>query len=241
MNPEMLHVCVAAIGWPLAITRLVAILAISLSAGYATAYLDRRDFIGATITRTYHSQRVESLFGILPRRLRRPGIEVVAAPGTSFQVTVANTPSAGAEALRWRRPHERYLGNGTVRVSLCSGACRKIYFPRFFFEVVIIRYILQETIVSFLGGESILAPLWATVTGIPLYTTTVASLGLIGGLLDRGMSKDAALAFLIASPTTTIPATATVYHVVNMRLFAIYIGFPTLGALIIGFGRKTLA
>jgi uncharacterized membrane protein YraQ (UPF0718 family) len=44
-------------------------------------------------------------------------------------------------------------------------------------------------------------------------------------LLTQGMSSSAALAFLIAGPTTTIPAMAAVWGLVRGRVFALYVGF----------------
>jgi uncharacterized membrane protein YraQ (UPF0718 family) len=45
------------------------------------------------------------------------------------------------------------------------------------------------------------------------------------------MSSSAALAFLIAGPTTTIPAIAAVWGLVRGRVFALYVGFALVGAI----------
>jgi uncharacterized membrane protein YraQ (UPF0718 family) len=57
---------------------------------------------------------------------------------------------------------------------------------------------------------------------------------LVGGLLAQGMHPAAALAFLIAGPTTTLPAMSAVWGLVNRKVFALYIGFSLVGAVVLG-------
>ena len=45
----------------------------------------------------------------------------------------------------------------------------------------------------------------------------------------------AALAFLIAGPTTTLPAMAAVWGLVSRRVFALYLLFVLLGAIVLGY------
>jgi uncharacterized membrane protein YraQ (UPF0718 family) len=49
------------------------------------------------------------------------------------------------------------------------------------------------------------------------------------------MNPGAALAFLIAGPTTTLPAMAAVWGLVSRRVFALYVGYALAGALACGF------
>ncbi len=56
---------------------------------------------------------------------------------------------------------------------------------------------------------------------------------MVGGLLSQGMNPSAALAFLIAGPTTTLPAMAAVWGITNKRVFACYVSF--FGALVVGY------
>jgi len=58
---------------------------------------------------------------------------------------------------------------------------------------------------------------------------------MISGLLVQGMNPAAALTFLVAGPTTTLPAMATVRVITNRRVFALYLSFSLIGALIFGY------
>ena len=70
--------------------------------------------------------------------------------------------------------------------------------------------------------------------GVPVYTSNLTALPMIGGLLAQGVNRAAALAFLIAGPTTTLPAMAAVWGLVQRRVFLLYVSFALLGALVLG-------
>lgn len=243
MDPEIFLLSVTTIGWPLSITRLVATLAISLSAGYVTAYFQRRGVLDGVVRGEYRKRRVESLFKIAWRRITLGTPTVASAAAMTCQCTTIPQPAlegascSSCATVQRRgsigRPPWRTVVLETISTSLFVA---KFVLLAFFLEAIIVRYVPQETVISLIGGSSVLAPVWATIAGIPLYTTTIASLGLVGGLLDQGMSHGAAIAFLIAGPTTTVPAMAAVYNVVSKRVFALYVAIPTVGALVVGIG-----
>lgn len=105
----------------------------------------------------------------------------------------------------------------------------------FFLEAVIILYIPSEWIVGLLGQENPLAIIMAALLGVPTYTSNLSALPMVSGLLEQGMNPAAALAFLIAGPTTTLPAMAAVWFLVTRKVFSLYVSFSLLGAIIIGY------
>jgi uncharacterized membrane protein YraQ (UPF0718 family) len=48
------------------------------------------------------------------------------------------------------------------------------------------------------------------------------------------MNPAAALAFLIAGPTTTLPAMAAVWGLVRRRVFVLYVSLALVGAVVLG-------
>lgn len=108
----------------------------------------------------------------------------------------------------------------------------------FFLEAIITLYIPREWITTALGHHNPLAIITAAFLGIPTYTTSLTALPMIGGLLTQGMSPAAALTFLVAGPTTTLPAMAAVWPLVARRVFVLYISFALLGAILIGYIYK---
>jgi uncharacterized membrane protein YraQ (UPF0718 family) len=75
----------------------------------------------------------------------------------------------------------------------------------------------------------------AALLGVPTYTSNLSALPMVNGLLAQGMSPAAALAFLVAGPTTTLPAMAAVWSLVSHRVFVLYISFALVGAIVIGY------
>lgn len=105
----------------------------------------------------------------------------------------------------------------------------------FFLEALIIRYVPQEWITAALGQNNPLAIATAALLGIPTYTSSLTALPMISGLLAQGMNPAAALAFLIAGPTTTLPAMAAVWPLVVRRVFFLYVSFALVGAVLMGY------
>jgi hypothetical protein len=111
----------------------------------------------------------------------------------------------------------------------------------FLLEGVITLYVPANWISGSLGSQSPLAILAAALLGIPAYTTSLTALPLISGLLTQGMNPAAAIAFLIAGPTTTLPAMAAVWPLVSRRVFFLYVSFSLGGAVLAGFVYSLVA
>jgi hypothetical protein len=99
-------------------------------------------------------------------------------------------------------------------------------------------YVPEEWITGVLGGNNPWAIFTAALLGIPVYTSNLTAMPLVGGLLSQGMHPAAGLAFLIAGPMTTLPAMSAVWGLVNRKVFALYIGFALFGAVIFGYIYK---
>jgi uncharacterized membrane protein YraQ (UPF0718 family) len=92
-----------------------------------------------------------------------------------------------------------------------------------------------------LGSQSPLAILVAALLGVPAYTTSLTALPLVSGLLNQGMNPAAALAFLVAGPTTTLPAMAALWPLVSRRVFGLYVSFSLAGAVLAGYAYSLTA
>jgi uncharacterized membrane protein YraQ (UPF0718 family) len=86
-----------------------------------------------------------------------------------------------------------------------------------------------------LGRQNPWAILTAAFLGVPVYTSNLAALPMVSSLLKQGMNPAAALAFLIAGPTTTLPAMSAVWGLTSRRVFALYVSFSLVGAVALGY------
>lgn len=111
----------------------------------------------------------------------------------------------------------------------------------FFLEALITLYIPSTWIAGLLGYQNPLAILTAAIIGVPVYTSNLAALPMVSGLLAQGMNPAAGLAFLIAGPTTTLPAMAAVWGLASRRVFVLYVSFSLVGAVVLGYGYSLVS
>ena len=256
MDPELFFLSASMIGWNLAVWRLLATMFLSLGAGFIIHLMVKREWLGKNIVRDQPLQSDFSLSGIykaplnLTKNLFRrmfptpePLLSTSVASaecgcGSSVDEPAANVASAlpigterseeNCEVKKSSDFYSRLLtesGKATWMIS-------KFMLLALFLEVLIKLYVPSEWILGVLGAENDFAILNAALLDIPIYTNTLTALGMVGGLLTQGMSPAAALAFLIAGPMTTIPAMVAVWSLVKNRIFALYVGFTLLGAIL---------
>jgi uncharacterized membrane protein YraQ (UPF0718 family) len=104
-----------------------------------------------------------------------------------------------------------------------------------FIGALIRLYVPEDWIAGILGGDNPFSIITAAMLGVPVYTSNLTAMPLVGGLLAQGMHPGAALAFLIAGPMTTLPAMSAVWGLVNRKVFGLYIGFALVGAIAFGY------
>jgi uncharacterized membrane protein YraQ (UPF0718 family) len=210
MDPEIFFLSVGMIGWKLAVWRLAAALFLSLSAGFITHVAMKRGWLGQQILRTRKATSVES-----------------ASREDCCHKQVQNRddgdPSDG---------FRRRLVKETLSATWMVG---KFMALAFLLEGLITLYVPQEWISVALGQQNPLVIVTAALLGVPTYTTSLSALPMISGLLTQGMNPAAALAFLVAGPTTTLPAMAAVWPLVARRVFAAYVSFALIGAILVGY------
>ena len=153
---------------------------------------------------------------------------------SSGQAKASTSCSSGCneEAPFWKRLSQESM-NATLMVI-------KFMALAFFLEALIILYIPEGWIAGILGQDNSWAIFTAGFLGIPVYTSNLSALPMISGLLVQGMSPAAALAFLISGPTTTLPAMAAVWTLVNHRIFILYVSFSLVGAILLGYLKLIL-
>ncbi|MBW2653899.1 MAG: permease [Deltaproteobacteria bacterium] len=267
MDPEIFFLSVGTIGWDLAIWRLAGTLVMSLSAGFITQALMQTGWISPDILKrktgfsvSQKSSRIKqisltltsnikSLFSFKTKSLvpaQAPACctegsvnviqiqpSVIHADERTQESCTKNNSSESCgcseEELFWKR-----LGKESMDATLMV---IKFMALAFFLEALIILYVPQESITSIMGKDNSWAIFTATFLGIPVYTSNLSALPMVSGLLAQGMSPAAGLAFLIAGPTTTLPAMAAVWTLVKHRIFILYVSFSLVSAMLLGYAN----
>ncbi len=108
-------------------------------------------------------------------------------------------------------------------------------------EAVMLHYVPAELIASFLGGNGIGPILLGALVGAPAYLNGYAAVPLVDALLAQGMTQGAAMSFVIAGGVSCIPAAIAVWALVKPRVFAAYLSFAIVGAVIAGLVWQAVA
>jgi hypothetical protein len=261
MDPEIIFLSAAIIGWKLTWWRLAATLIISLSAGFITHVIVKKGLLGDQILRSQkikpvkgYKELISQFMSFMKSRfvkkevqlelktIQRSGnlISTVSCCSVIAQIdeekTENDTCACKSECKGTELLMKEKLANMIFReTSKATIMVMKFMLLAFFLNALIMLYVPSDFITKILGGDHAITVFLASVIGVPVYASNITALPLIGGLLTQGMNPAAALAFLIAGPTTTLPAMAAVWGITNKKVFLLYISFSLIGALIFGY------
>lgn len=101
-------------------------------------------------------------------------------------------------------------------------------------ESVMLAYLPADVIASLMGGTGVTPILIGALIGAPAYLNGFAAVPLMSGLISQGMAPGAAMSFMVAGGISCIPAAVAVWALVKPRVFAAYIGFALIGAMLAG-------
>ncbi len=264
MDPEIFFLSVGTIGLQLSIWRLVATFAISLFAGFLVYFAQKKGWLGDSILRARlktEPENEKSTFlnlSFIKRWIHVVNYDRILKPKAQPVVNHATNRFANQVAIDKTRLVLADKGtNGSLTGCSCntntvrksktllhkiireswkaSLMVAKFMLLAFFLNAMIAFYVHDDFLVRFLGNDHPFAILISAALGVPVYTSNLTALPIIGGLIKLGMGKGAALAFLITGPVTTIPAMSAVWGLVKPRIFLIYISVAFMGALFFGY------
>jgi len=259
MDPEVFTLSIGFLGLPLATARLVAAVVLSILAGGITWFFTRNQPSGTHYLKTQAAAKKPSILLVnepsavpsmgmatvnidLANPMGQCGCSSKSNPVISMQsqgsaaccAAPAIDITAGSqfnflESLRmidWNQFARQFLVE-----SLSLGRWLLVAFA---LEAIIGRYVPQQAIANWLGGDRIWAVPLAALIGVPLYINNAGALPIVAGLLQQGLQPGAAVAFLVAGPTTTIPAMTAVFGIMKKRVFALYLAIVFVGAILMG-------
>ena len=102
------------------------------------------------------------------------------------------------------------------------------------------RYVPQDAMVRFFGGNEAWGVLMAATVGVPLYACGGGTIPLIRQWLAEGMPLGSAAAFMITGPATKITNLGALKIVFGVKRFALYLAFVMLFSFITGLAVNLL-
>ncbi|MCV3272245.1 permease [Roseobacter sinensis] len=108
-------------------------------------------------------------------------------------------------------------------------------------EAMMLTYVPAELIAGLLGGTGLKPIFLGALVGAPAYLNGYAAVPLVDALLAQGMAPGAAMSFVIAGGVSSIPAAIAVWALVKPRVFAAYLSYALVGALLAGLAWQAIA
>lgn len=207
MSPEAFLITWGNLGFELALVRLSAAIIMGLVSGFFTLKLLALDSSTSWLK-----------LSLLPDGAGC-GCEAESKPRF-----LSSTPSISS---KWQK-----FFKDTIKISLFLGGWLIV---AFLIEAVITFYFPAHLISAILGQQNAFSVIWAAFIGIPLYINNISAIPIVSGLLQAGMSKGAALAFLLAGPVTTIPAMVAVFGLVKRKVFLTFFLLGLSLSIILGY------
>ena len=103
-----------------------------------------------------------------------------------------------------------------------------------FLSALFQRYVPQDLMVKFFGGNEAWGVLMAATIGVPLYACGGGTIPLIQQWLLDGMSLGSASAFMITGPATKITNLGALKIVFGIKRFLLYIAFVMMFSFVAG-------
>ena len=256
IDPEIFFLSSSMLGWKLAIWRLVSTCAISLLAGYLTHYATIKGFIATEVLKTGGNVgnhiTIKSILTKAWSSLYKKQVSVeLLATNQKYSnqtccIEVSNSlkeeacgkygiqtancgcknPTMIDSCSQWKRIFREILKTSIMVTKFMAVA--------FFLTALMTFYLPDNFMTPITSGSPVIQVIIATLIGIPMYTSNITALPLVDGMINLGLNKGAALSFLIAGATTTLPAIVAVWGVAKRKVFFLYLLFALLGALITG-------
>jgi len=232
------------LGWKLGLARAVGAVVFSVIAGLLMAYIYRKEDASRTAGAIYmpdEDEKTRTIWQDTLYLLTMVLILVFAAwakPGAGegglwmvifnakWYLTAALIITLSVMLMRWFTKVE--LINW---VDATWGFMKQI-FPLLFAGVLVAGFLLgrpghealipERFIASLVGGNSLWANLFASVSGALMYFATLTEVPILQGLIGSGMGQGPALALLLAGPALSLPSMMTIAGIMGVRKTIVY-------------------
>ncbi|MFP6748557.1 MAG: permease [Alphaproteobacteria bacterium] len=212
MDPEMFILIAATLGLHFIVGKTLAAFGMGLLGGFSTLGTQRLGFFGSPL-----SEGITDSCGKTSGVPKTTGVEEETAVLWPF----------------WREPERRRQFTGVFLET--DWFLGKWLTLDFIIEGLMVAYIPASIIAQGLGGGNWWTIPAAVLVGLPAYLNGFAAIPPMEGLIDLGMAKGAAMAFMVAGGVTCIPAAVGVFALVRRPVFAWYGALALISSLVAGF------
>ncbi|MGI9407528.1 MAG: permease [Hyphomicrobiaceae bacterium] len=205
IDPPTLLITASALGWPFAVGKAVAAVALGLFGGFVIKAL----LAGGMLSDPLRPRTSGGCCGCGPSPFEGKPVWQFWRDSARTQVFKSELAINALFLLKW--------------LALA-----------YVLEALLVTYVPATLIASLVGGDGILPIATAALVGMPAYLNSYVAPPLLAGLMEQGMTSGAAMAFMVAGAVSSIPAMAAVWSLVKKQVFAMYLGLGVFGAILSG-------
>jgi uncharacterized membrane protein YraQ (UPF0718 family) len=232
------------LGWKLGLARAAGAVIFSVIAGLLMAFIYRKDDASRTAGTVYMPDECGKT-----RKLWQDGLYMLTmvlilvfaawakpAPGegglwkvlfsVKWYLTVILLAALTAMIMTWFTKEE------LINWVEATWSFMKQIFPLLFAGILVAGFLLgrpghealipEHFIAALLGGNSVWANLFASVSGALMYFATLTEIPILQGLIGSGMGQGPALSLLLAGPALSLPSMMTIAGIMGIRKTAVY-------------------
>lgn len=206
IDPPTVLITASVLGWEFALGKAVAAVSLGLFGGFGVRLLARHGAFAAPLRETFS--------------------------GCASSGCDGGLPNATVQWRFWRDAKRRETFRSESGVNALF--LLKWLSLAYLIEALLITYVPTELIAGLVGGDGFGSIAMGALVGAPAYVNGYAAPALIAGLMEKGMSSGAAMAFMVAGSVSCIPAMVAVWSLVRRGVFAAYVAFGIVGAVLAG-------
>ena len=204
IDPPTLLITAGALGWPFAIGKAIAAVALGLIGGYIVKILISR--------------------GAFAKALR---------PQSSGGCGCGPSPFKGKPVWSIWKEQDRITVFRAELLSNALFLLKWLALA-YVLEALLIKYVPASLIAGIVGGQGIVPISIAALVGMPAYLNGYVAPPLLAGLMEQGMGAGAAMSFMVAGSVSSIPAMTAVWSLVKKEVFITYLLLGVSGAIMSG-------
>jgi uncharacterized membrane protein YraQ (UPF0718 family) len=230
IDPPSLLITASALGWPFAVAKAVAAVAMGLMGGFA---------VKSAISAGWFANPLQSQVPAASCCGSQPATTVRSDSHCSS--TPAASVGCGASSIvRTDKPVWRFWQHGDRRTLFGEQFIENTLFLlkwltlAYLLESLMVTYVPAEMIAGLVGGSGLTPIVLSALVGAPAYLNSYVAPPLVAGLMEQGMSAGGAMAFMVAGAVSCIPAMTAVFALVKRTVFAAYVALGFTGAVASG-------
>ncbi|MEW6088832.1 MAG: permease [bacterium] len=227
MSPDAFILTYGGLGYKMAYIKLFGAVFIGILSGFVFLYLEKRKFFSESVLKSNIYTNKKGVCQIKKRSEidSLNGLNCLNRLNDKEKRLPVDTQLADNKLLFfYKRARELFIFIG--KFSLLAVIV----------EAIIAVYIPYEWVEAVLGKKAgILSIFNAVLIGIPLPVNGISVINVLKGLMEKGMSNGAAVAFMFAGPVTAIPAITALAGMVEKRIVWIFLILGILSSAILGF------